>query len=176
MAQAVDSEAIGVVVVFLVGIVAKAMESLHGLRQAGDADAGDVAEPREAVSPIGSHRAVLQPLRSRADGVKGDGVKVNTAVTAVSDHEVGGQLVEGDDESEGGKGVAGDWGVAKRNDAIEVIVLPGLLADQSVDTPPTVRPEGDSGILQRGDDSEETPRVHHRASKPPTFGTDSKLT
>jgi hypothetical protein len=45
MAQAVDSEAIGVVVVFLVGIVAKAMESLHGLRQAGDADAGDVADP-----------------------------------------------------------------------------------------------------------------------------------
>jgi hypothetical protein len=138
----IDSEAIRkqphVVVIFVVGFVAKVMERLHDRSQTGDADAGDVAESGEALRRVGDHRAVLQPLRGRARGVKGNGVKVDTAVTSVSDHEPGGQPVEGDGEPEGGKGVAGDWGVAKRDDAIEVIVFSGLLADQGVDAPATI--------------------------------------
>jgi hypothetical protein len=74
---------------FLIGIVAKVMERLHGRRQAGDADAGDGAEPGEALRRMGSEAAVLELLGGVAGGVEGDGVEVDPVVRLVSHHEPG---------------------------------------------------------------------------------------
>jgi hypothetical protein len=164
------------VVIFLVRIVAKVMERLHGRRQAGNADAGDVAESGEALSRVGGGRAVLQPLRGRPRGVKGDGVEVDTVVMSVSDHESGGQLGEGDAEPEDGKGVAGDWDIRARDDAIEAVVFSGLLADQGVDTPAPIQPDADPGIFQGDDDSEETLCIHHIARSPVVEAMSQTLT
>jgi hypothetical protein len=162
--------------IFLVGIVTKVMEELHGRRQAGDADAGDVAESGEARRGIGGHRPVLQLLRGSARAVKRDSVKVDTSVTSVSDHKTRGKLVEEDGELEGGKGVAGDRDVGKRDDAIEVVVVSGLLADQGVDAPATIQPDADSDAFQGGDDLEDTPCIHHVAREPVVEGMSQTLT
>ena len=45
--------------IFLVGIVAEVMESLHGRRQAGDADAGDVPRFGKALRWIPGEGTVL---------------------------------------------------------------------------------------------------------------------
>ena len=108
--------------IFLLGIVAKVMERLHGRRQAGDADAGNVPRPGGAVRRIGSERAILQLLRCAAGGVKGDGVEVDATVRSVSHHESGRCLVEGYGEPEGGKGVASNRRVGERDDAVEIRV------------------------------------------------------
>jgi hypothetical protein len=89
----IDSEAIReqphVVMILLVGIVAKTVENLHGSRQAGDTDAGDVPDPGKALNGIGSDGAVLQLLRRATRGVKQDSVKVDAMVAPVLHHESG---------------------------------------------------------------------------------------
>ena len=176
----IDSEAVReqphVVMILLVGIVAKVMEGLHLGRQAGDADAGDVPEPGEALSRIGSDRAVLQLLRRTARGVKGDGVKVDAAVEAVPNHESGRSLVEGDGESEGGKGILGSRRVDERDDAVEIVVFPGLLPDEGIHPPAAIQPDADPGLLQGGDDAENASRIHHLVRHPRIIGMTCTLT
>jgi len=176
----IDSEAIRqqlhVVMIFLVGIVAKVMERLHGCRQAGDSDAGDVAESGEALSRVGGQRAVLQLLGGRTSVVKGDGMKVDATVSLVSDYESGGPLVKGDGEAEHGKGITSDFGVGKRDNAVEVIVFSGLLSDQGVNAPATIQPNADPSLFQGGDHFQQTPRIHQSAGNPRAIAVDSKLT
>lgn len=142
----IDSEAVReqphVVMILLVGIVAKMVEGLHLRRQADDADAGDVPEPGKALRRMRSDPAVLQLLRRSPRGVKGHGVKVDAAVKAVpnhENHEAGRELAEVDGESEGGKGNLGSRCVDERNDAVEIIVLPGLLRDEGINPPASIQ-------------------------------------
>jgi hypothetical protein len=176
----IDCEAIReqghVVVILFVGIVAKVMESLHGRRQASDGNAVDVTEPGEVLCRIGDPRAIRQLLRCRIRGVKVDGVKVDAAVRSVSDYEPGGQFVEGDGDAEGGKSITSDFGVGKRDNAVEIIVFSGLLSDQGVDAPATVQSDTDPSMFQGCDDVQHTPRIHHFASNPRTIAVGSKLT
>jgi hypothetical protein len=74
-------------------------------------------------------------------------VKVDAAIKAVPNHKAGRLLVESDRKSEGGQGILGSWRVDEGDDAVEIIVVPGLLTDQGIDTPATIQPDADPGVL-----------------------------
>jgi hypothetical protein len=103
-------------------------------------------------------------------------MKVDAAVKAVPNHEAGRSLVEGDGEPDGGQGILGSWRVDERDDAVEIIVVPGLLTDQGIDSPATIQPDADSGLLQGRDDAEDTWRIHHLVRNPLIMSLDRTLT
>ena len=56
--------------------------------------------------------------------------------------------------------------VGERDDAVEIVMIPGLLSQEGVDAPATIQPDADPDMLQCGDDAEDTTRIHHLVGNP----------
>ena len=147
--------------ILLIGIITTVMDGLYGRGETRDVDTVYSPSARETVGWVGAEAAILELLGRSARVVKRDGVEVDAAIGGVANHEPGWELIVSYGKAELLKSVPCQWRVRERDDAVEVVMFPGLLPHQGIHAPTSVEPDADTGILQEGNHLEDVSRSHH---------------
>jgi hypothetical protein len=95
-------------------------------------------------------------------------VEVDAAVGRIANNESGGKLIVGRGKAEAGKGIPRQRRVGERDDAIKVVVFPGLLLNQRIYALAAVDPGADPRILKGANHLNDVLRAH-RYSLPSCF-------
>jgi hypothetical protein len=146
--------------ILLVRIIAKVMETLYGFRQTGDFDTTNAPGTRGPISGVGDEAAVPELLSCSARSVKRDGVEVDAAVGRIANNESGGELIVGRGKAGAGKRIPRQRRVGERDDAIKVVVFPGLLLKQRIYAPAAVDPDADPRFVQGANHLKDVLRAH----------------